>query len=247
MYLLRVFLRYHERTSANAEPNMAFRADEASRIGYEQAEAYLIPRARDAGEVQRARGKEALADIVSELGPVVAAYPTWHPLVWHHDNRHPITYPDSRCGYQGIDHTVLLAKGFITCPYGDGQQVIDSVAELPLNPAASIKAERLDVQLYSPDATPVLIKCEWEWLRGTQSDEHGMIPVSTVIPLMLEKELPCWRWAEVAETWETMRPYFLGRPHGSRSSLFVSQETGQAIKNIWNALISTGMFGPIKV
>lgn len=33
----------------------------------------------------------------------------------------------------------------------------------------------------------------------------------------------------------------------SRSSLFVSQETGQAIKKIWDALIFTEMFGPIKV
>ena len=41
---------------------------------------------------------------------------------------------------------------------------------------------------------------------------------------------------------------FEARPgHGARSSLFVSQETGQAIKKIWNALIFTGMFGPIKV
>jgi hypothetical protein len=67
------------------------------------------------------------------------------------------------------------------------------------------------------------------------------------MPLLLEKEIPCWRWAVLAETWESMRPYFLGRPHGKLSSLFVSQETGQAMKKVWNALINTGMFGPIKV
>ena len=65
--------------------------------------------------------------------------------------------------------------------------------------------------------------------------------------LMLEEEVPCWREAQLAETWETMRYYILGSPHGSRSSLFVNQETGQALKNIWKALIHTGMFGPIKV
>ena len=74
-----------------------------------------------------------------------------------------------------------------------------------------------------------------------------MIPLSIAMPLLLEKELPMWKWADVAETWETMRPYFLGNPHGARSSLFVSQETGQAMKKVWNALINTGMFGPIKV
>ena len=67
------------------------------------------------------------------------------------------------------------------------------------------------------------------------------------MPLILEQEVPCWKWSERAETWETMRPYLLGTPHGSRSSLFVDQETGQAIKKIWNSLIHTGMFGPVKV
>ncbi|MEG6777262.1 hypothetical protein V2A01_33720, partial [Pseudomonas aeruginosa] len=71
--------------------------------------------------------------------------------------------------------------------------------------------------------------------------------LSIAMPLILEKEVPSWQWAEVAETRDTMRPYFLGRPHGSRSSRFVSQETGQAITKIWNALIYTGKYGPIKV
>ena len=44
-----------------------------------------------------------------------------------------------------------------------------------------------------------------------------------------------------------MRGYFLGKPNGSRSSLFVNQETGQKMKKIWEALINTGMFGPIMV
>ena len=51
----------------------------------------------------------------------------------------------------------------------------------------------------------------------------------------------------MAETWRTMSPYFLGRPHGGRSSLFVNQETGQAMKTVWTALINSGVFGPIKV
>lgn len=74
-----------------------------------------------------------------------------------------------------------------------------------------------------------------------------MIPLSLAMPLLLEQEVPCWEWSQVAEPWESMRPYFLGTPRGARSSLFVSQETGQAIKKIWEALIYNGMFGPIKV
>jgi hypothetical protein len=36
----------------------------------------------------------------------------------------------------------------------------------------------------------------------------------------------------------------LGEPHGSRSSLFVSQETALAMKKIFLAMTDSGMFGP---
>lgn len=222
---------------------MAFRADEAARVGYERVLSYLVPRPKDADESERSRSKEAVRDIIDELGPVIDSYPTWHPLVSNHDSRHPQTLPCDRSGYRGLDHTKYFAHGFVTCPYDDGQQVIDSVEALPYNPAAAITAERLDVKLYNPGTTPILVKCRWH--HPLEMD--GTIPLSIAMPLLLEREIPCWRWAEVAETWETMRHYFLGSPHGSRSSLFVNQETGQGIKKVWNALIYTGMFGPIKV
>jgi len=222
---------------------MAFRADEATRNGNEEAENFLVTGLRGADESQRAASKAALQDIIDELGPAVDTYPTWHPLVCHHNARHPTTTPGKRCGYEGLDHTRYFVHGFITCPYGDGQEVIDAVLKLPSHPAAHITAERLDVKFYHLETTPVLVKCNWE--HGVENDR--MIPLRIAMPLILEKEVPCWQWAEVAETWETMRHYFLGSPHGSRSSLFVSQDTGQAIKKIWEALIYTGMFGPIKV
>ena len=113
---------------------------------------------------------------------------------------------------------------------------------LPEHPLATISAEPVGAQLYHSATTPIVVCCEWK--RPLPID--GMIPKSWAIPLILEYEVPCWRSAELAESWETMRPYFLGCPHGSRSSLFINQETGQVIKNIWNALIHTGMFGPIR-
>ena len=222
---------------------MAFRADEAAQRGYEQVQAFLIPRPQYADQSVRDKSREALAEIADGLGPVVDTYPTWHPLVRNHDGHHPVTVPSDRCGYQGLDHTRYFVNGFITCPYGDGQDVIDSVQSLPRHPIAHISAERIDAKLYNPDATPILVKCNWDPLMGND----GMIPLSVAMPLLLEQELPCWRWSQVAETWESMRYYFLGSPHGARSSLFVNQETGQAIKKVWNALIYTGMFGPIKV
>jgi hypothetical protein len=75
----------------------------------------------------------------------------------------------------------------------------------------------------------------------------GTIPKSLAVPLMLEFELPQWRSSEVGETWETMRSYLLGSPHGQSSSLFINKEVGTAMKNVWNSLIYTGMFGPLYV
>lgn len=224
--------------------NMAFRADEARSRGEEQARSYLLSRIEPN---ERARSEAMFLDIVDELGPVIDSYPLWHPLVASQSNpRIPTTTPGWECGYKGLDHTVYFASGFVTCPYDDGEEVIDAVDELrrrQLHPLARITAERLKVQFYHPETTAVLVRCQWE--KPLPAD--GMIPKSWAVPLLLEQELPCWRWAEVAETWETRRPYFLGQPHGRRSSLFVNQETGQVMKNVWNALIHTGMFGPIMV
>jgi hypothetical protein len=222
---------------------MGFRADEAARAGLENALSYLLPHTKGVDHSERARENEELFDILRECGPAVDAYPSWHPLVRNHDDRHPVTVPGRDCGYEGLDHTRYFVSGFITCPYGDGQDVLDSVAKLPNKPGAVITAERLNLRLYNFDATPVLVKCNWE----RPVDENGMIPLALAMPLLLEKELPCWQWSGVAETWDRMRPYFLGTPHGSRSSLFVSQETGQAMKKVWEALINTGMYGPIRV
>ncbi|WP_260490254.1 hypothetical protein [Pseudomonas aeruginosa] len=195
-----------------------------------------------ANDVERRHAKETLWDIVHELGPVVDAYPTWHPLVSNNRNRLPVTRPSRECGYEGLDHTKFFAHGFITCPYNDGQAVIDSVKKLPRTGVAHISAERLDVKFYHPGTTAILVRCDWG-----RDLPNNMIPVSLAMPLLLERELQFWQVAEVAETWETMRGYFLGKPNGSRSSLFVNQDTGQKMKKIWEALINTGMFGPIMV
>jgi hypothetical protein len=224
---------------------MAFRADDAARAGYQEAEDYLIGRLHGVDDDEREHSKSVLLDIVDELGPVVDSYPSWHPLVSNYINDHsPATTPGEDCGYAGLDHTRYFRNGFISCPYGDGaDKIIESVSELPMGHAARITAHKLDAKFYSTNATPVLVKCEWE--RRHPAD--GLIPLSIALPLLLEKEVPCWRWSQVAETWDSMHSYFLGAPRGARSSLFVSQETGQALKKVWELLINTGMFGNIKV
>ena len=221
---------------------MVFRADEAAQAGFDEVMNYLVPRAKDVDDLERARSRQTLVQLHRGLGSVVDAYPSWHPLVRNH-GRDPVTLPSRDCGYVGLDHTRYFVNGFITCPYGGGEDVLASVQELPQHPAARISAEILDVKLYNSDATPILVRCQWVAAR----DGDGMIPLSIAMPLLLEKEVPCSQWAEVAETWQSMRPYLLGRPHGSRSSLFVNQETGLGIKKMWEMLIYSGMFGPIKV
>lgn len=219
---------------------MAFRADEEKQRGYERALDYLVP--KDGSTELREKAKNEILSILDKYGPVIESYPSWHPIVSNHDNRIPETSPSRECGYEGLDHTILLAHGFITCPYHGSDELIESVYKLPYNSAATITAERTNYPFYHSTTESVLVVCEW----ADFSHSDCMIPKSIAIPLMLEKEIPNWRWSEIGETWESMRPYFLGRPYGSRSSLFVSQETGQAMKTIWNAIINTGMYGPIR-
>ncbi|MDH5479287.1 MAG: hypothetical protein OEX11_00800 [Nitrosomonas sp.] len=220
---------------------MAFRADESVNSGFESVKSYFIPRGVETKE--RKRSEDKLLDIVEKYGPVVESYPSWHPLVTHHDDQSPTTTPSDRCGYKGLDHTRYFVNAFITCPYGDGQEVLDSVESLPYSPVARISAERLEVELYQSNANPILVSCDWD----KPLSDNCMIPASIAVPLMLQKEVPCWEWSTRGETWESMRSYFIGSPHGSRSSLFVNQETALTMKRIWSLLINTGMFGPIKV
>ena len=217
---------------------MAFRADESAANGYNLARKYLIP--VNLPPKIRARSEEVLLDIIDELGPVVDAYPSWHPLVSKHDERYPATTPSEQTGYKGLDHTCYFAHGFITCPYSGARDVISSARAINHH-CASITAKELDVTFYSESVTPVLVKCEW-----TEPLQIGnLIRKKVAVPLMIEQAVPVWRWSTYAERWDVMRPYFLGQPHGSRSSLFVDQETALAMKKVYLSMVESGMFGPV--
>lgn len=227
---------------------MAFRADEKETEGKERVQRQFIDSWVPAEN--REASRNGLDRLIDEFGPVVESYPMWHPLILTEDSHlanYPITTPGTSSGYKGLDHTFYLRDAFVTCPYSKGKETLESVAKRKL-PAAvehlvSITAEPLDFPLYTPMATPVLVKLEWS--SRLRPLPEG-IPTHIAVPLFLEAMLPRWRREDsAAETWQTMRGYFLGAPCGSRSSLFVSQETGQALKNVWNTLIQTGMFGPI--
>ena len=224
---------------------MAFRANEQEQQGY----SYLMNRLTGPSidPEKREESKRVLADIVDRYGPVVNAYPLWHPLVAAQDSRGSVIVPSEQCGYKGLDHTYWLRNAFITCPYHGVDEVLASVEKVSQHPflegVAEISAEKIDAQLYADNAHPILVKCDWKH----EMERDGTIPAGVAVALMLEQQVPCWRWSQVGESWKTMCPYLLGQPHGSRSSLFVSQDTGQQIKDIWNAIINTGMFGNIRV
>jgi len=224
---------------------MVFRRDESISNGWERALRYLVP--KGVTGVERSNLVNLIDDITVRCGPVIDYYPSWHPLVSNHNGRYPFTYPCEENGYKGLDHNIYFASGFITCPYGKAQTVIDSVNALPYNESyghvATIEAEEINTELYAGNTTPVLVTCNWT--RGTTLD--NTIPKDIAVPLMLEAELPAWRWSEYGETWENMRTYYLGEPCGKRSSVFVDQEVGQMMKKTYEMLIYSGMFGPLKV
>jgi hypothetical protein len=231
---------YHAGVSFLGALLMAFRADEAALSGYERAKKHLIP-VTFSPEV-RATSEKALLEIIDELGPVVDSYPTWHPIVSKHSGRNPETTPSERTGYLGLDHTWYFAHGFITCPYGGVEKVIQSAISIDHH-CATITAEELDIPFYNVGAKPILVRCEWSETLNIGKQ----IPKKLAVPLMLEQELPMWRWSSRAERWDVMRPYLLGQPHGSRSSLFVDQETAIAMKRAYMAMVESGMFGPLKM
>ena len=224
---------------------MAFRADEQAKVGREEAIDYLITRNLPVSE--RKRSQTVFDELLAEYGPVVRYYPSWHPLMTANGNkrdlgRYPQTTPNRDSGYEGLDHTIHLRNAFITCPYAGAKTVLKAVENLNGPTDATITAEELDVPFYMPNAKPVLVKCDWHH----KMEIDGTVPKKVAVGLLLEQEAPCWRWAQVAETWENMRHYILGSPRGSKSSLFVNQETGNALKVVYTMLIKTGIFGPIK-
>lgn len=231
----------HANTYERQTP-MAFRADEAAQDGYERARRILVL-SPGVGANQRDRADEALQNLIDAHGPVVRGYPTWHPLVPQDNPQIPVTDPSDRCGYQGLDHTIYFAHAFVSCPYDDGSRIIESVDAMEPHPCATITAERLDVPFYNSGTTPILVRCDW---HETFLERH-MVPKKLAVPLMIQQEMRMWHRADVGERWDTMRPYLLGDPHGSRSSLFVNQETAMAMKRVYTAMVESGMFGPLRM
>jgi hypothetical protein len=144
---------------------MTFRANEAMKAGYERARRFLV---QGSAHDQRGKADEKLLELIDIYGPVVDAYPVWHPLmpqIWPGER---ITRPEDGYTYGPLDNTILFAHAFVTCTYsstGNGEEIIKAVAKreavnaLKKHPRASIIAERLDTNFR--DSTPILVTCQW--------------------------------------------------------------------------------------
>jgi hypothetical protein len=221
-----------------------FRADEAAEAQFERAKRYLIK--HDWASNVRAESLDTLRELTYQYGPVISRYPTWHPFVRNHDPRIPEIWPSERTLIHGLDHTIGFVNAFITCPYTASDNVtklMNSLQEFPQHHAAYISSEPIDVQFYNEGVTPILVVCDWK----EPLDASYQIPKSLAVPLMIENEMESWEGAQLAERWDTMRPYLLGEPHGARSSLFVGQDTAIAMKKAYMGMVESGMFGPLRM
>lgn len=228
-----------------------FRAAAEATRAYQHALSYFVERLED--QQQRETGRQSLQDIVNEIGPVIEAYPIWHPLVSKQRINHgnttftSVSQPSNTRNhfggcYEGLDHTMFFLNGFITCPYPHATQSVIESAEKIIHPLATITTRQLDVKLYNSEATPILVKCDWELQALETFDENGRISLPVAMFCILDAMGTDWYHCEYVGRWESMRPYLLGCPHGTRSSLFVNHKTGQSITKFWNLLIRTEMF-----
>jgi hypothetical protein len=214
-----------------------FRANEAAAAGRERA---IHDYSRN---FKKASEREAAAlymdSLIKKYGPVVDGYPSWHPFTSapKGESRGFETNTTPQ-GFEGLDHTIYFRDAFVTAPYGGADDVIKSACNKKNGYA---DAEEIhDVALYFYKTTPVLVTCE-----GIEKEKDGTISKRFALGSMLSNELPAWDRAECGESWETMRRYILGTPCGSRSSLFVNQDTGQAMREVFELLNRHELFGPV--
>jgi hypothetical protein len=185
-------------------------------------------------------GREVVQALIEELGNAVDSYPDWHPILTAppRKSEHHVSSLQQLETYDGLDHTRQFVRGFVTCPYSDAvaRRVVKTV-----NQIEGLDARQLDSPLYADNAFPVVVSA---WRVTLEAD--GTIRSRDALAWFVQQAAGEALGAEVAETWWNIRGYILGRPHGSRSSLFVNQHTGGHMRKILEAMNASGMFGPIK-
>lgn len=185
-------------------------------------------------------GRVLVESLIAELGNAVEGYPDWHPILTAppRNGREHIYGLSQLRVYKELDHTIEFVRGFVTCPYSDtgADELVEAVREVP-----GLSARRLDRPLYSDSAFPVVVEA-----TNVELDADGTIVSRDALAWFAQQTAGEANGAEVAETWWNVRSNILGSPHGSRSSLFVSQHAGVHMRKILEAMNASGMFGPVK-
>jgi len=216
-----------------------FRANDAAAAGREEA---IHDYTRGFKEPSERKAAASYIDsLIEKYGPVVDGYPSWHPFTSAAraaDSNGHEQHTDPQ-GFQGLDHTIYFRDAFITAPYSGAENVVKSAYD---KQSEYIDAEEIhDVPLYNYGTVPVLVKCVC-----VPKEVDGSISKRFALGSMLSTALPAWTWASCGESWKDMRRYILGAPCGSRSSLFVNQDTGKALREVFDLLNRHELFGPIR-
>lgn len=185
-------------------------------------------------------GRRVFDKLLRELGNAVEGHPEWHPILTSppSSSREYVYSISQLKTYDAIDHTVTFVRGFVTCPYSEGQA--DKLVEAAKQ-VRELDAYRLQDPLYADGAYPVVVLANEVVLEA-----DGTIRSRDALAWFAQLSVKNARAAEVAETWWNIRSNILGQPHGARSSLFVNQHTGVHMRKILEALNNSGMYGPIK-
>lgn len=213
---------------------MEFRGPIAIKQAYESALLYLTQNLADPQA-----GKEAVDELIKDLGPRVQTLPRWHPVLYRagsNRSRHSSSIHGLDC-FKGADHTVYFVRGFVTCPYSDS--VADTLVE-EVRKINGLHAYRLNEPLYSNDAYPVVVES-----YDVTLEADGTIASRNALAWFLEWIVDEIHSSEVAETWWNLQSCILGDPHGSRSSICVNQYVGRHMRKILETLNESGVFGPI--
>ena len=223
---------------------MAFRSDESAETGFNRALRFLARHPESGMTKMEIEEAECyLRSLVRRVGPVVDEYPVWHPLVSHcsasiQDSMN--LQPKNDRGYRGLDHTIYFVHGFITCPYLETsvQALFESIQELNEEFGLSLTCEKIEIPLYRKGAFPVLVTSN----ACYQIDDDLTIGKKSAIELFLKGVVNSVGFRFNNVDWKDFAQVLLGAPSGARSSLFVNEATGQALKTLCMTLVKQGLF-----
>lgn len=203
---------------------MSFRYDEAVAEGRSWAITHKTSYFK--GE-EKIKSINFIDSLIEKYGPVIEYYPHWHPLRIFQD-AHYIQQP-----VRFVDHGLHLRDATLLAPYDESFDALQSFCE-----PRRLLATRLDGKgPYHHPRVQLYLVVALNFVYGDDRYIDRKAAVETMIDGWKKpfeyghersaREFTCW------ESWETMHGFLLGRPCGKRSSVFVDEETGQAIRRLY--------------